>query len=290
MSIAITDDHRALADTANDFLLKHNARAAARALLEAPSEGLPELWDELRALGWLGLHVPERYGGSGYGMEELVVVVEELGRALTPGPFLPTAIASAVIAAGGSDELKTEHLPGLADGSRTAAVALRGDVELRDDKAYGRAGVALGGGLAGLLLVPAGDDVAVVDLSAGGVENETPPNLDPTRRSARITLDGANATLLPGGRRQLIDLARLLLSAEAVGIARECTELAAGYAKVREQFGRPIAMFQAVKHHCANMLVATELATAAVWDAARAASTGGDQLTYTAAVAAALAG
>jgi alkylation response protein AidB-like acyl-CoA dehydrogenase len=122
------------------------------------------------------------------------------------------------------------------------------------------------------------------------VKVDVPQNLDPTRRSARITLDGAAATVLAGARRDLIDLARLLLSAEAVGVARECTESAAEYAKVREQFGRPIAMYQAVKHHCANMLVATELATSAVWDAARAAAAGGDQRALTAAIAATLAG
>jgi alkylation response protein AidB-like acyl-CoA dehydrogenase len=97
-------------------------------------------------------------------------------------------------------------------------------------------------------------------------------------------------TVVSGGRQALVDLARVILSAEAVGVARECTELAAEYAKQREQFGRPIAMYQAVKHHCANMAVATELATSAVWDAARAAASGGDQLTYAAAVAATLAG
>ena len=95
--------------------------------------------------------------------------------------------------------------------------------------------------------------------------------------------------MLPGARRALVDLARTILAAEAVGVARECTDLAAEYAKERLQFGRPIAMFQAVKHHCANMAVATELATAAVWDAARAAAGGGDQFSYAAAVAAALA-
>jgi alkylation response protein AidB-like acyl-CoA dehydrogenase len=115
---------------------------------------------------------------------------------------------------------------------------------------------------------------------------EVPANMDPTRRTARITLDGAPATLLPGARRLLDDYARVILAAEATGMARECTEMAADYAKQREQFGRPIATFQAVKHHCANMAVATELATSAVWDAARAASTGGDQLTFAAAVAA----
>ena len=80
MSIAITDDHKALADTASDFLLKRDALGAARALLEAPEEGVPDLWKALVDLGWLGLHVPEDLGGSGYGLEELVVVVEQLGR------------------------------------------------------------------------------------------------------------------------------------------------------------------------------------------------------------------
>ena len=289
MSIAITEDHQALADTAEDFLLKHGSRAAARALLEEPTEAMPDLWKDLAGLGWLGLHVDEAHGGSGYGLEELVVVVEQLGRAIAPGPFVPTVLASAVLAAAGDDAIKEKLLPGLADGSATGAVALHGDIELRDGTAHGSARV-LGGGLADVVLVGMGDDVAVIDLRGEGVTTETPPNLDPTRRSARVTLDGAPATVLPGGRRILVDLARVILSAEAVGVARECTELAAEYAKARRQFGRPIAMFQAVKHHCANMLVATELATSAVWDAARAASTGGDQLSYAAAVAATLAG
>src|SRR5690349_15588442 len=99
MSIAITDDHRALADTASEMLLKRDARGAARALLEAETEALPDLWRDIVELGWLGLHIPEAHGGSGYGLPELVVVVEELGRAVAPGPFTPTVIASAVIAA-----------------------------------------------------------------------------------------------------------------------------------------------------------------------------------------------
>ena len=118
---------------------------------------------------------------------------------------------------------------------------------------------------------------------------ETPSNLDPTRRAGRVTLNGATGDVLPGARRALIDLSRTILAAEAVGVARESTDLAAEYSKQRLQFGRPIAMFQAVKHHCANMAVATELATAAVWDAARAAAAGGDEFSYAAAAAAALA-
>jgi alkylation response protein AidB-like acyl-CoA dehydrogenase len=286
MSIAITDDHRALAETAADLLTKREARADARALLEASDETLPSWWGEASGLGWLGLHVPEAQGGSGYSLEELVVVVEQFGRAAAPGPFVPTVIASAVLAAVGG-AAADEHLSGLADGSLIGAVALDGDITVSDGVASGNAGNVLGGGFADLLLVGTGDDVAVVPVGAG-VTVEVPSNMDPTRRTAKVTLDGAPAMVLAGARRQLTDLARVILSAEAVGLARECTEMAAAYAKERIQFGRPIAMFQAVKHHCANMVVATELATSAVWDAARAAATGGDQLTYAAAVAASL--
>ncbi|MET0459120.1 MAG: acyl-CoA dehydrogenase [Ilumatobacteraceae bacterium] len=289
MSIAITDDHLALAGTVSDFLVKHQARAAARALLEATEEPNAAFYADAADLGWLGLHVPEALGGSGFGLEEVVVVVEELGRALAPGAFVPTLLASAVLVAAGTDEVRARLLPGLADGSTLGAVALGGDVERRDGTLHGSAGSVLGAGLADVILVPVGDDVAVIDASADGVTIETPANLDPTRRAGRVTLAGATADILPGARQALIDLSRTILAAEAVGIARESTDLAAAYAKQRLQFGRPIAMFQAVKHHCANMAVATELATAAVWDAARAAAGGGEQFSYAAATAAALA-
>ena len=286
MPIAITEDHRALAETVSDFLAKHDARGAARSLLEAETEPLPAFWADLAALGWLGLHLPEDRGGSGFGLPELVVVVEELGRAVAPGPFVPTVIASAVVDAAGSDELRARVLPGLADGSVLGGVALQADVTVQSGTASGTATAVLGGGPAHLLVLPAGDDVVVVDAAAAGVSVTVPPNLDPTRRSARVTLEAAPADVIVDGRRLLTDLGRLIMAAEATGVATECTEQAAEYAKARPQFGRPIAMFQAVKHHCANMLVAAELATAAVWDAARAAAEGGDQLSLTAAEAA----
>ena len=290
MTIAITEEHRALSQTVVDFLTKHDARGAARALLEAPTEPMPAFWGAMGELGWLGLHLPEAHGGSGYGIEELAVVVEILGRHVAPGPFVATTVASAVIAAAGTDALKAQYLPGLAAGTTIGAVALGGDVTVSGGKASGSAGTILSAALASVLLVGVGDDVAVIELADGGVTVDTPANLDPTRRSSRVTLDNATATVLSGARRTLVDLARTVLSAEAVGVARESTDQAAAYAKVRVQFGRPIAMFQAVKHHCANMGVATELATAAVWDAARAAAGGGDQFSFAAAAAATLAG
>ncbi len=287
MSIAITEDHRALASTAADLLTRRNARDAARELLESPTEGLPKLWADVVELGWLGLHLPESQGGSGYGIEELVIVVEEMARMVAPGPFVPTVIASAVIAATADDATKARLLPGLADGSVIGGVALGGSISVAGDKASGSAGAVLGGGLANLIVATSGDDVVIIEVG-DGVDVKVPPNLDPTRRSARVTLDGATATVVAGARQTFVDLARVILSADAVGVARECTNMAAEYAKNRLQFGRPIAMYQGVKHHCANMAVATELATSAVWDAARASTTGGDQLSYAAAVAATL--
>jgi 3-oxochol-4-en-24-oyl-CoA dehydrogenase len=290
MSIAISEEHRALAESVAGFLTDHQSRAAARALLTAETEELPGFWPELAGLGLLGLHIPEDLGGSGFGLAETLVVAEQLGRHLAPGPYVPTVIASAVLAAIGTDDLKKKLLPGLADGSVIGAAALGGEVTAAGGTATGKAGVVLSGHLADVLLVPSGDDVLVIEKSAGGYQAEVPANVDQSRRAAKVTLDGAPATVLPGAARLLTDVARAVLAAEATGVAAETTEMAAEYAKVRQQFGRPIATFQAVKHHVANMLVAREMATAASWDAGRAGTGGGDQFSYTAAVAAVLAG
>lgn len=275
MGIALTDDHRELAEVARGFLTSQKARWAARELLDAAEEDRPPFWQNLVELGWLGLHLDEEYGGSGYGLPELVVVVEELGRAVAPGPFVPTVIASATIANDGSADQKARLLPGLVDGSVTAGIGVGGSVSVSDGRADGDAGIVLGAGLAGLLLVAAGDDVLVLDRGRDGVSVEVPKNLDPTRRSGRVRLRNVSVSdddILPGARESLLARARTLLAAEAVGGAADCVDTAVAYAKVRQQFGRTIATFQAVKHHCANMLVATESAIAAVWDAARAES------------------
>jgi 3-oxochol-4-en-24-oyl-CoA dehydrogenase len=223
MALALTDDHLALASTVAEVLEKRDARGAARRLLEAPAEELPDLWKDVVELGWLGLHVPEAHGGSGYGLEELVLVVEQLGRFVAPGPFVPTVIASAVIAAAGDEAAQAALLPGLADGSVLAGVAPVEELALEGGAARGRLEAVLGGGLASILLVPAGDDVLVLDASA--VTVTTPENLDSTRRSAQVDVDGvAPAHVLAGARRAFTDVARLVLSAEAVGVAAACTE------------------------------------------------------------------
>src|SRR5260221_10296143 len=157
MSIAITDDHRALAKTASDFLSKNGARGAARALLEAEADRLPDFWTEMGNLGWLGLHLPEKYDGSGFGLPELVVVVEELGRAVAPGPFVPTVIASAVISSLRSPHLQERLLPGLASGSLVGAVGLGRDLTVPDGAAHARAGRVLIGPVSQVLVVAGAD-------------------------------------------------------------------------------------------------------------------------------------
>ncbi|MCU1346773.1 MAG: Isovaleryl-CoA dehydrogenase 1, partial [Acidimicrobiia bacterium] len=292
MSIAISDDHRALADTARDFLATHKARLAARALLDSDTEELPAFWDEMARIGWLGLHLPEAHGGSGYGLGELVVVVEQLGKADAPGPFVPTVLTSAIVNACGTDSQKARLLPGLSDGTIVATVGFSGDVQRDGVTVNGDGGVVLSASLANVLLLTVGDDLVIVDARAAGVSIDVPANVDLARRSGRVRVSNvtlSDDSVLVGARTTALAFARTIFAAEAAGVARECVEASTEYAKVREQFGRPIATFQAVKHHCANMLVASELATAAVWDAARAADSGGEQFELAAAVAASLA-
>ncbi len=261
MPLPITDDHRALADVARSFLAGQSA--AARALLDAADEPLPAAWKELAGLGWLGLHVPEEHGGEGAGLPELAVVLEELGRVVAPGPFLPTVLASAVLVEAGPPALRAALLPGLADGSRIGAVGLAGvesDGHVTDD-------LVIGGGLADVVLLVVGDDVLVSEQFSATVGKRV---LDPTRRAATVTAEGG--TRIPGAAAVARRLARTLAAAEAAGSARACLDMAVAYVKQREQFGRPVGMFQAVKHHCANLLLDAELATAAAWDAQRAAA------------------
>ncbi len=297
MGIALSDDHRELAEVARAFLTSQKARWAARSLLDAAGEARPPFWHDLVELGWLGLHIDVEYGGSGYGLPELVVVIEELGRAVAPGPFVPTVIASAVIAANGTAEQKARLLPGLLNGTVTAGVGLGGGgVTVDGPTATGDAGIVFGAGQADLLLIAAGDDVLLLERDVAGLTIDVPENLDPARRSGRVKLQKVSVAehdLLPGARESALARARTLVAAEAAGGASDCVDAAVDYAKVRQQFGRTIATFQAVKHHCANMLVGCESAIAAVWDASRAAEEspgeGEAQFRLAAAVAATLA-
>ncbi len=292
MPIAITDEHQQLGATVRSVLAAHGALAAHRALLEAAEEPRPPYWEEMAELGWLGVHLPEHHGGAGAGLSELVTVLEELGRQVAPGPFLPTVLASAVIAQCGNEEQRATWLPGLADGSMAGALGLGGSLRLDDGILDGDGGVVLGGRNADVLVLRAGDDLVVVRPGGEGLTHEGTNDLDPSRRSTSVAVSStpvAAADVLVGAARRARALARTLGAAEAVGLMAACTDAAVAYAKERVQFGRTIGTFQAVKHHCADMLVATELATAAVWDAARASAHAADEFGLVAAMAAQLA-
>jgi alkylation response protein AidB-like acyl-CoA dehydrogenase len=273
LGIAISEEHQELSRVATAFLEAQQARAAARALLDAREEALPDFWKELVGLGWTGLHLPEAHGGAGFGLPELAVVTEALGRFVAPGPFLSTVISSAVIAAHGSPAQQAAWLRSFADGSTVGAIGLGGALSRsRDGRLDGSVGLVLSAGLANLLLLRVGDDLALVETDRPGVTIEPRRNLDPTRRVSLVRCESVeldDAAILPGGFRPARRMARALAAAEACGAASACVEMAVEYAKLRKQFGRVIGSFQAVKHHCANMLVTAELATAAAWDAAR---------------------
>ncbi|AFR50683.1 acyl-CoA dehydrogenase [Gordonia sp. KTR9] len=288
MSIALTEDHVELASVVREFTVDRKVRAQARDRLDAAEEARPTFWPEIADLGWLGLHVAEEYGGSGFGVAELVVVTEEFGRAVAPGPFLPTVIASAILNHA-DDDTRARWLRSLVDGTITAGVALAPGLIESGGVISGDVDAVLGAPLADLLVLIADDDVLVVESSDSGVEVGAHADLDPTRLSARVSLSDAAVVRLPRLAATALALARTLVAAEAVGGARDALDTAVAYAKVREQFGRTIGSFQAVKHHCANMLVGAEAATAVVWDAARAADEGADAFGLVAASAAALA-
>jgi alkylation response protein AidB-like acyl-CoA dehydrogenase len=270
VSLAIEPDHLSLSSVARAFLTEKSAMAAARAALDADEETIPPYWAEMAALGWMGLHLPEAYGGAGFGLLELAIVLEEMGRVVAGGPFLPTVLASAVLAATGSPAQCDRWLPGLARGELVGAVGLS---ETETDRSGAAAfDPVLGAHLADVLLLPAGGDMVLVEGGDPGLSVLACPSLDRSRRVAHVTYrlpDDLMAATLPGAVAVARQLSRTMAAAEAAGGARACVEMASAYARDRVQFGRPIGTFQAVKHRCADMLAQAELATAVAWDAAR---------------------
>jgi 3-oxochol-4-en-24-oyl-CoA dehydrogenase len=211
-------------------------------------------------------------------------MIDEAAAAMVPGPIATTAVATLVVP--GS---RAELLEALASGERTAGLALTADLTIENGRASGTAEYVLGADAAGVLLVPASDsEFALVDATADGVTVEELTPTDFSRPLARVVLSDAPAEVLPVSRRRVEDLAATVLAAEAAGLARWALQTATEYAKVREQFGKPIGSFQAVKHMCAEMLLRSEQVSVAASDAARAANGSDDsQLSIAAAVAAA---
>ncbi|WP_322858206.1 acyl-CoA dehydrogenase [Mycobacterium europaeum] len=275
MPLALTEDHGALADVAKSLVAGRGGTAAARRiLLDADDSGRwwqnDGLWKEIVSTGWLGLHIDERYGGQGFGLPELTIVLEQLGRAAIAGPFLPTVAVSAVIAEVGTEEQRQRWLPKLVSGDVVAAVGTTSDAALSGSAVAADAIATLGERDADLFLIPVGDDLVLVE-AGDAVSTTRSDSVDQVMRPITVAnlASAPVADSFPGAARVAARTVRLLAAAEAVGGLTACTEMASVYAATREQFGRPIGSFQSIKHHCANMLVDTELAVSATWDAAR---------------------
>lgn len=277
MPIAINDEHHALADSVRSLVARVAPSEVLHDALENPIPNPPPYWKAAAEQGLQGVHLPESVGGQGFGILELAIVLAEFGYGAVPGPFVPSAIAAALIAA---DKPDAEVLGGLASGDVIAAYAIDSGLTAtrHGDKLVVRGEVRAvpAAAQASVLVLPvaidSSDEWVVVD--ADQLEVEPVASVDPLRPVAHVR---ANAVEV-GDDRVLRSLTRpmaralivTLLSAEAVGVARWATDTASAYAKIREQFGRPIGQFQAIKHKCADMIAQTERATAAVWDAARA--------------------
>src|SRR6478752_6893681 len=277
MPIAITPEHNDLADSVRSLVARVAPSDVLHEALETPIANPPPFWKAAADQGLQGVHLAESVGGQGFGILELAIVLAEFGYGAVPGPFVPSAIAGALISAHDPD---AKLLADLASGATIAAYAIdSGLTATRQGDALvirGEVRAVPAAAQASVLVLPvaieSGELWVVGD--AADLEIEPVQSVDPLRPVADVR---ANAVELSDDR-VLSNLSRstahalmsTLLSAEAVGVARWATDTAAAYAKIREQFGRPIGQFQAVKHKCAEMIAVTERATAATWDAARA--------------------
>jgi 3-oxochol-4-en-24-oyl-CoA dehydrogenase len=277
MPIAITAEHQDLADSVRSLVARVAPSEVLHEAMETPPENPPPYWQAAAEQGLQGVHLAESVGGQGFGILELAIVLAEFGRGAVPGPFVPSAIASALIAA---HDPEAKVLAELASGAAIAAYALdSGLTATRHGDALvirGEVRAVPAAAQASVLVLPvaidSGDEWVV--LRAEQLEIEPVKSIDPLRPIAHVRANaveiGDDAVLGDLARTTAHALMATLLSAEAVGVARWATETASAYAKIREQFGRPIGQFQAIKHKCAEMIADTERATAAVWDAARA--------------------
>ncbi|HEY8491270.1 MAG TPA: acyl-CoA dehydrogenase family protein [Dehalococcoidia bacterium] len=287
MDLGLTEEQEMLKNFARDFLEKECPESLVRAMEEDERGYSPELWQKMAQQGWQGLVIPEQYGGTGMGFLDLVVLLEEFGRALVPGPFLPTVVYGALpILAFGTEAQKQEYLPKIAAGELIVTLALtepsaRWDAEgvqlqaKREGDGFVLSGTKLfveDAHVADLLLVAArtstgakpedGVTVFLVDAKAPGVKAETLKTIA-SDKQCEVTFENvqvpASAVLgqVDQGWEVIRYIARHATVAECaylVGLAQMDFEISVNYAKERVQFGRPIGSFQAIQHKAADMV------------------------------------
>jgi alkylation response protein AidB-like acyl-CoA dehydrogenase len=294
MNFLFTDEQLELRATVRGFLAGKSAEPAVRRLMATEAGYDPAVWRQLSdQLGLPGLAVPEEYEGAGFGYLELGIVFEEMGRALLCAPYLATvALAAEALLRCADEAARKDLLPGLATGRTIGTLALleqagRWDeagvrMRARRSGAKGSGWVldgskrhVLDGHIADLIMVgartPSGVALFAVDGTAPGLTRTAVPTLDQTRKQAHLEFAGTPARLIgneaDGWRviRRVLDTAAILQAAEQAGGAARAVEMAADYAGIRVQFGRPIGSFQAVKHMCADMLTEAEAARSAAY-------------------------
>jgi alkylation response protein AidB-like acyl-CoA dehydrogenase len=311
VNFAFSEEQEELRKAVRRFLDDKSPETEVRRLMETTEGYDRAVWDQMaNQLGLQGLAIPEEFGGSGYSYVELIVVLEEMGRALLCAPYFSSvALAANLLLSSGDDAAKKELLPGIAAGATIATVALaeasgRWDEEgvtleasgsgtdwtLTGEKLY-----VLDGHLADLILVVArtgaGVSVFAVDKGASGLETTALTTMDQTRKQAKVTFSSTPARLVGtdgdgwAAVSKTLDLAAVALAAEQVGGAQKVLDMAVEYAKVRVQFGRPIGSFQAIKHKCADMLLEVESAKSAAYYAGWAAAEDNDELPVVASLA-----
>ncbi|OBK87490.1 acyl-CoA dehydrogenase [Mycolicibacter sinensis] len=283
MSVTINDEQLAARELVRDWAAAAGTAEAIRAVELGQTDAWQPVFARLADLGLFGVAVSEECGGAGGRLEDLCAMVDEAAKALVPGPVATTALATLVVT-------EPQLAEALANGERVAGVAIDADLQLdaATSQVSGTAERVLGATADGLLVLPAGENWVLVDARADGVQVEPLTATDFSRPLAKVTLTAAPAVVLEAGSR-VQNLVVTVLSAEAAGVARWALDTAVEYAKVREQFGKPIGSFQAIKHLCAEMLCRADQAAVAAADAASAASDPDDQqFSIAAAVAAAI--
>ena len=282
----LTEEQEQLGAAVRALLADKSPEAAVRKTMETAEGYDGELWSQMaQQMGLFGLAIPEEFGGDGYGSEEIGVVMTEMGRALYCGPYLSSVVMFATaLGAAGDDDAAARYLPAIASGATIGTVALTEHSESwepegvtlsahADGSAYTLTGTkthVLDGHLAEVILVvgrtTAGISLFLVDSADPGVVRTPLPTLDRTRRQATIAFDGAKGRLVGAegsgwaAVARMLDVAAIALANEQVGGIERVLDMSVQYAKERTQFGRPIGSFQAVKHKCADMLVALESA------------------------------